>query len=466
MEYFVIDQPQNIHLPKEAEHPVILEILSRYTLGLRWTPVYDQTDFCIRIGTAEPVSCGENAFVLKITEQGIYIAGRDYQSMMHGFAALLERIFCHDKLLYKTECCEIRESPAVGFRSVHICVFPETSLVFLEKCIRMAALTRYSHVILEFWGMVKLDSFPEMAWPFAFSKEEIRNLVIRSRALGLEVIPMLQHLGHAAMARQGTSGKHVVLDQAPELEYLYLPGFYGWVWDYRKPVVRHLLTEIRDELCELCGEGSYFMIGCDEADDLGQKEDSLQIAEVLCEYLNSVQEDLASKGRRAIMWGDMLLCAADIPIENIAAGERYSANSSHAFSEIMLKELRKDIIIADWQYDIVTDHVWQSAKLFQENGFDVICCSFSNQANYITALETIQSLDLMGFMKTTWHTLNRQVAHLACTGEMMWYGRRVSDFDRISSRSTDIFRKVLPCREYKDAGWAEIQIGPGANIIS
>ena len=49
MEYSVIDKPQSIHMPKEEEHPVILEILSQYTLVLRWILVYDQTDFCIRI---------------------------------------------------------------------------------------------------------------------------------------------------------------------------------------------------------------------------------------------------------------------------------------------------------------------------------------------------------------------------------------------------------------------------------
>lgn len=466
MNHYIINTPRIIHLPESASNPVITEILGRYTRGLPWQAEYDSEDFVISIGSVLPMELEDGEFVLKVAKEGVYIAGRNYGGMMRGLFAFLERIVCFDKLLYKAECCELRESPAVGFRGVHLCIFPETSIVFLEKCIRTAAASRYSHVILEFWGTIRLDSFPEMAWPFAFGKEEIRGIIERGRALGLEFIPMLQHLGHAAMARQGASGKHVVLDQFPELEYLYLPGFYGWVWDYRKPAVRGLLRNIRDELCELCGDGGWFMLGCDEADDLGHGPDSLEVAAELCEFLNGIQEDLASKGRRAVMWGDMLLCAADMPIENRAAGEYYSANSSREFSQAMLNGLSRDIVIADWQYEIVTDKIWQSSGIFSKQGFEVICCSFSNQANYDTALNTIKAYNLTGFMKTTWHTINRQIPHLVYVGEMMWYGRRVSDYGKVCSKSTDIFRKVMPCPDYENAGWSKIQIGPGANVLA
>ena len=231
-------------------------------------------------------------------------------------------------------------------------------------------------------------------------------------------------------------------------------------------MVRRLLADVRNELCALCGEGRYFMIGCDEADDLGQGENSLEIARGLCEYLNGIQADLASKGRRAIMWGDMLLCAADMPLAHRINGEYYDANSSHEFAAALRAGLRKDIVIADWQYTVVSDSVWQSTRFFREAGFDVLCCSFSNQANYQTALNTIRAHDCMGFMKTTWHTLGRQIPHLVYAGDLMWHGREVMSFSKTCSKAMDIFRKMLPCRSYADAGWSSIQIGPGANILS
>lgn len=466
MDYYVVNGSQTIRLPRTMTEPAVMELISAYSLGVQWEVVRDHAESVIVIGGGAPIDREGYDFALSITPKGVYIEGADDAALMRGLYAFLERLFCCDRGVYRAECGVLRQSPDVGMRAAHLCVFPETSLSFLEKCVRTAAFCRYSHVILEFWGMIKLDSFPQMAWPFAFSKEEIGALVRRARSLGLEIIPMLQHLGHASMARQGASGKHVVLDQSPELEYLYLPGFYGWVWDYTKPAVRRLLADVRDELCALCGEGRYFMIGCDEADDLGQGENSLEIARDLCEYLNGIQADLASKGRRAIMWGDMLLCAADMPLAHRVNGEYYDANSSHEFAAALRAGLRKDIVIADWQYTVVSDSVWQSTRFFREAGFDVLCCSFSNQANYQTALNTIRAHDCMGFMKTTWHTLGRQIPHLVYAGDLMWHGREVMSFSKTCSRAMDIFRKMLPCRSYADAGWSSIQIGPGANILS
>ena len=239
MDYYVIDRQQTIRFPEMADHAVIRDILNNYTPGLPCNAVYDLKDLTVSVGDAVPPSMAEgDEYAFSIGVNGFAVAGRDYPALMRGFLTMIDKIDCFDKLVYKAPCCKEHGKPAVGFRCVHFCVFPETSLTFLEKCVRTAAVARYTHVILEFWGTVKLDSLPQMAWPFAFPKERIRELIARGRALGLEFIPMLQHLGHAAMARQGASGKHVVLDQAPELAYLYLPGFDGWVWDYEHRTLR------------------------------------------------------------------------------------------------------------------------------------------------------------------------------------------------------------------------------------
>ncbi|MBE6612372.1 MAG: hypothetical protein E7632_07760 [Ruminococcaceae bacterium] len=462
MDYFVIDREMTISFPAEASHPVLSEILNNYTYGLPWKILRDHEDYTITAGDFSAVPLDENEFALNITPGGVYIAGTSYNALMRGFVTFLEKIFCYDKLLYKAKCGTVFGHPEIGVRSVHLCVWPdkETSLTLIDKAIRLAAMSRYTHVILEFWGTIKLDALPALAWPFAYTKGQIRELVAVARALGLEVIPMLQHLGHAAMARQGASGKHVVLDQAPELEYLYLPEFYGWVWDYRKPVVRELLTKLRDELCDLCGPGSYFLLGCDEADDLGKGEDALEIAAELCEYLNSVQADLASKGRRAIMWGDMLLSQSELAKNSRGAEEAYAANSSPEFAEAMRNGLDRGIIIADWQYEI-TSEPWQSAAIFARYGFDILCCTWSKMANYGTALTSMRDNHALGFMKTTWNTLRRELPHLAFAGDVMYNGGGGLCYDvyaKTCSRVTSTLRRIKPCNDYTDAGWLPVQI--------
>ena len=297
----------------------------------------------------------------------------------------------------------------------------------------------------------------------AFTKPQIRRLCRQANSLGLEVIPMLQHLGHAAMARQGASGKHVVLDQAPWLEYLYKPGFYGWVWDYEKPAVRELLRNIRDELIEVSGRGNYFLLGCDEADNLGKGKDAERVAAGISEYLNEVSDDLRSKGRRAIIWGDMLLCRDELRSDNLKSGERYEANSEKSFCDILTSLLSRDIIIADWQYLIRSEN-WRSAESFARLGFDVICCPYSDRANIVSAVNTVKEGAYYGFMKTTWHTLSRETPILALAGDQSYSGEANTDYGVYSktvSRVCATLRHLTFTRDYKNAGWSDKQIGPG-----
>ena len=60
-------------------------------------------------------------------------------------------------------------------------------------------------------------------------------------------MPFFQHLGHASLARLGYSGKHTILDQNPELEYLYYPKSYGWVWNFKDQGVKKMLEKVREE---------------------------------------------------------------------------------------------------------------------------------------------------------------------------------------------------------------------------
>jgi hypothetical protein len=113
----------------------------------------------------------------------------------------------------------------------------------LKKCVRSCAIAKYSHIIFEFWGMLKFDCMKELSWPFAYSKEEIKKIVSEANALGVEIIPMFNHLGHASACRE-INGKHVVLDQNPQMEYLF--ESYGWAWNLKRDDVRSLLSKVRE----------------------------------------------------------------------------------------------------------------------------------------------------------------------------------------------------------------------------
>jgi len=346
-------------------------------------------------------------------------------------------------------------------RSAHLCIFPETKPEYLRKCIRSCCMAKYTHIVLEFWGMIKLDCLKELSWPFALEKALVKELVAEANAMGVEIIPMFNHLGHASGCRI-IHGKHVVLDQNPNLEYMFKN--YGWEWNYCEKEVYDLLSKVRDELIEVCGDGSYFHIGCDEAyaacfDEEGVKE--------MTDYINRLCKSLMSKGRQAIMWGDMLLCPDDMDkLDGI-----YYSNSKKYVADYLINNLSKEIIIADWQYG-ATDEVWKTSLYLKEKGFNLLCCPWNSKTNIASAISTANTLGLKGIMETTWHTLITVFPLMVFAGYYSYsYGNAESVHplykgelvkDGFSSHSAYVLRKVNPSGgEYLNSGWAELSVGAG-----
>lgn len=444
---YVLGTTPTINIPTNVDNFVIEELLQNYTYGAKWN-IICKLNNCITMGNYKKSNRGNGEYVINVTDDGVYVEGCDYCATMRGFLTLLEKIkYSAEDDFFYIENCSITEKPLVDFRCVHLCIFPETKLDFLKKCVRSCAIAKFSHIIFEFWGMLKFDCMKELSWPFAYSKEEIKNIVIEANALGVEIIPMFNHLGHASACRE-INGKHVVLDQNPCYEYMF--DSYGWIWNFKRNDVYELLSKIRNELMEVCGEGSYFHIGCDEAYSIGSdEEEALKMAE----YLNRVSNELQSKGRRAIMWHDMLLSKEEF--------EGYVATSTLKTSDILIQNIDKNIIIADWQYSCHNE-TWKTSQKFKENGFDVVCCPWDNSKNIKEAVDTVTTNELYGIIHTTWHTLFRGFREMIYAG-VISYGTTKGNLDDIRRfYCASVARKALPAYgEYEKCGWSEKMTGAG-----
>ena len=446
---YILDTTPKISMPKKCENSFICELLENYTYGMKWDVLFNFNDNYITIGDYTKTKIDKHDdYVLNVTDSGVYIEGNDFPGVMHGFISFLERIrYSAENNNFYIECCHITDSPKIQFRCVHLCVFPETTLDFLTKCIRSCSVARYSHIILEFWGMLKFDCMKELSWPFAYNKEEIKKLIKEANALGVEIIPMFNHLGHASACRE-IHGKHVVLDQAPKYEYMF--NSFGWVWNFKRADVRALLKNIRDELIDICGDGNYFHLGCDEAYSFGHNPDK---ALEMAQYLNEINEELKFKGRRGIIWHDMLLDETEY--------KDYIATSTKASAGILINNISKDFIIADWQY-FKCDEMWKSSLHFKNKGFDVVCCPWHNSNNIDKAVETITKNGLYGLIHTTWDTLTRGFREMIYAG-VNSYGappELLEDIHRFYC--ANVVRKVTPSfGKYEECGWSRNSTGPG-----
>ncbi len=409
--------------------------------------------FLFTIGAAKPLSLDGCDYSINVESDGLCVCANNEKDLVRGFMTLLDRfkaVDCNGELAIEIDCCQIKDKPLIQNRMVHFCVFPKTELWEIQKFIRFAAALKYTHLILEFWGMFRFDCLQELSWNNAFHKEELRPLLDEGRTLGLEIVPMFNHWGHASASRV-SRGKHVVLDQNPTLQYLFSEN--GWCWNIRSPRVRALQREIRRELIELCGEGQYFHIGCDEAYgfDISRQENAV----LMCDFINELSADLTAQGRRAIMWGDMLLYKH--PHYN--SDNEYVCNCPTADAEqYMLTHLSRDIIIADWQYDAPEAPV-ETAFVFHEEGFDTMLCPWDRSVPKLNScLSTVKNEHLYGLIHTTWNTLSKGMPYvmLAAVGSFeKTEGIRASHF---APNAASLVRKVyFVDGDHEKAGWSNFR---------
>ena len=392
----------------------------------------------------------EYDYELHCEPESITLVFSDRVGFVHGFVSFLQLIRIErqkDAVSFRVPCYVVKDSPDMAFRAIHLCVFHKTSLDFLKKAISLCGIMKCSHVVLEFWGMYRFECCPSLSWKEAYTKDDIKPVIDLANSLGLEVIPMLNHLGHASQARI-CSGKHSALDNDLSLAPYFEED--GWSWCTSNPETLSLLAQCRKELIELCGEGKYFHIGCDEAYTFGSCDKCSKRSrnELMLEHLTNITQELKKYGRRPIMWADMLFNKADFEKEyEIYGKDEYKIRPM----------LARDIIMADWQYNIT--HEFETSLDLKKDGFDVVTCPWNSRVNVSAAVDTAKSNKLLGVLGTTWHTLSQMQWLIPYIADRMWGNAHpLTDQEYTLYCSYNVRRCVPANGEYEKAGFLEEEL--------
>jgi hypothetical protein len=407
-------------------------------------------------GSAEcPVDAGGPGYALAVTGAGAACRGVGEAGLRHGWLTLMQLIELRlSERRCAIPCCTVADRPRQSHRMIHLCVFPEMPKDRIRQLVRLAGLLKYSHVVLEFWGTLAFETLPQLSWPesWRWSKAEARELMAMARAFGLEVVPMFNAMGHAAASRIRW-GRHVVLDQAPELADLFEPD--GWTWCAAEPRAQAILRSVADELVDLAGPGGWFHIGCDEAHSFAACDRcrTRDTAGLFAEHVNGLAAHLRGTGRRAIMWGDGLLECAAWP-GSIALSPPWLGTHR------AIGLLDRSIAIADWQYDAKNGQVG-SIDHFRSQGFDVFAAPWFDHRNIRTMARAANQAGALGTMLTTWHRLPQFIEALPNAAMAMWEADPEADPGRYEKQNC-VMQAYLAAHQrrlgpagttYATAGW-------------
>lgn len=443
--YLLLDSKQTAVADQGMDNKTVKKLWNSFTLTTGEICFEKGEKFTFRLGNTQlPILSEGKEYVLKVDDNGAAIVGKNYGGLMRGYMSLLMKIE-QDKTDLIIRAATEESDYKIRNRMIHICVFPENDLYFIKKLIRLAGLCQYTHIVIEFWGMLRYGCLKELAWPHAFTKSQVKELIDECRELGMEPIPMFNQLGHATASRGGY-GKHVVLDQDPRLQNLFTPD--GWAWNIDSAEVKNLLKQVRMELYELFGQGEYMHVGCDEAYYISKNK---ALRQKLPTYLKALTDEVEQEGRRPMIWMDMLL-------EKGIFKDCYTSGEKEEVENIR-NATAKSTVFVDWQYNCSEIPI-PSLLSLKNCGRDTIGAPWYNKSNYSAHVQTIVDNDLFGIMLTTWHTLKQNMRSiLGCAKEcgaktFIW-----SEYSGLMEETATLLRKVsFEGNTYSDCGWSKQQI--------
>ena len=240
-------------------------------------------------------------------------------------------------------------------RIAHVCYhlvrdnFPYSAPNFtgLLNHIRYLAEIGYNAICLEAEAMLPFRSAPEIASGLTWTHDQVAQLVDLLKELNMEVIPLLQCLGH----------NYFILSHPAYASLRELPGAFQQYCP-TNPETRKQYLRMIDDILELFPEVKRIHIGGDECRMLGEclrcksYIEKHSVSGLYCQHVTKIVNALSERDITPMLWSDMF--------------------ESHPET---LKEFPNTVQIVYWNYSMANWPRPFALDLFTQNGFHVIGAS-------------------------------------------------------------------------------------------
>ncbi|MCB9850891.1 MAG: beta-N-acetylhexosaminidase [Phycisphaerales bacterium] len=389
-------------------------------------------------------------YELVVEPSGIAITAADATGFLNAVQTLKQLSWLDADGRMHVHCVRIRDWPALPFRGIHLFTGGHGTDLH-ERLIRdVIAATKFNHLVIES-EYIAWDAFPELHHSrFGMSKDEVRTILRTCRDLGVEVIPLIQTLGHCDWIF--ASGQHLNLAEDPDAR---------WAYCVTNPATYDLIFKVYAEALELFKPRTMH-IGHDEYADRGRvpyRESSkpYSVEQLFMMDTLKLHAWLRERGVGVMMWGDMLL----------AQGE--AADACHAKSPAAAAELRAelpdDVVVADWHYEVVPPERYTSLDVLQRDGNATLAATWFREGNIINFARAAHQAKARGLLQTTWagfsldpesfaRELHQYYAYVLAA-EAAWNADRAIDMDLLDA--ADAFFEMMGMSALPNAprkGWA------------
>ncbi len=240
-------------------------------------------------------------YVLQITPEALAIVARQPAGLYYGLQTLYQLIEDAADEALALPAVRITDWPDLALRGIHLDLKGVMApLAYWEEVIATLARYKLNTVLIEYEDKFPYSRYPEIVGPGALSPEEVRTLIEQARAHCIEVIPLVQCLGHVEYVLRHERFAH--LREDGELSQ-YCP---------LEPEAVEVFRMMADEVIAAHPDSRYFHLGADETWVLGQCPRCREAVArkgklaLYMDYVIPAIEHVRSQGKIPIIWDDMV----------------------------------------------------------------------------------------------------------------------------------------------------------------
>ena len=298
------DGLENVVLKGEFSRPVMGDILSRLPSGKGG----GQGALTLNLDKTNPSMTSEEAYILTVGPDGAEVSAKGEAGLFYGcqtLEQLLEDAVDHKRAV---PSCTITDVPAFPFRAVHFDVKHHLDhMHYYYDSIDRLARYKINAVVFEFEDKLRYERQPLVGAPQAISIDELAALTRYARDRHIEIIPLVQGLGHATFILKHQA--YAYLRELPWNRWAFCPLHEG---------TYQVLFDLYRDAIKATPGSRYLHIGGDEIGNIGlcprcqpmaDKEGMLSLS---LYWLKRVCEFAEANGRIPIFWDDMPLKEAGV----------------------------------------------------------------------------------------------------------------------------------------------------------
>lgn len=336
----------------------------------------------------------------------------------------------------------IHDRPLLPYRAVHIdfrthCLMP--TFDYLVATIKELARYKINAIVLEWEDKFPYQRHPEAAAPLALSPEQVRTLLAVAAEHHVQVIPLLQTLGHVEYILKHP--RYAALRERAGDISQFCPCEAGSL---------AVITELLDEIMAAHPDATFIHLGGDETWLLGScprcaaKAEERGRAAVYLDHIGALCRHVLAAGKIPLIWGDVVIGQHTIQ----GRDDNWLGEGDAA-----LDSLPREVRMVYWDYHGLQPSDFTHFEDYRSRGFPVWVAPTTRSGDivpdYATHLPNISAFleagiahGAEGAFITSWAWKNmpfEMTWHgLICGAERAWSGGRLTQ-DDLDARAVQLF---------------------------